>query len=96
MDDFGITYVGKEHAMHLLASLKQHYNRVTTDWRGELYAGIKIEWNYEKRRVKANMRGYVAKLRQRFNHKMPKKQVHSSYKAALKVYGAEAQNTIKE
>ena len=48
VDNFGITYVGKEHAMHLLASLKQHYDRVPTYWKGELYAGINIEWNYDK------------------------------------------------
>ena len=42
------------------------------------------------------MKGYVAKLRQRFNHKMPAKLVHSPYKAAPKIYGADAQNTIKD
>ena len=77
VDDFGIKYVGKEHAMHLYESLKRHYDRVTTDWKGELYAGINLEWNYEKRWVKARMKGYVRKLRQRFNHKMPSKPVHS-------------------
>ena len=29
--------------------LKSHYDRVTTDWKGELYAGINLEWNYEKK-----------------------------------------------
>ena len=43
------------------------------------------------------MKGYyVTKLRQTFNHKMPSKPVHSLYKAAPKIHGAEAQNTIKE
>ena len=31
VDDFGVKYVGKEHAMHLYKSLKSYYNRVTTD-----------------------------------------------------------------
>ena len=82
--------------MHLLTCLKKYYDRVTTDWKGELYAGINIEWNYEKRRVKASTKGCVTKLRQQFNHKMPTKPVHSPYKVAPKVYGAEAHNTIEE
>ena len=61
-----------------------------------MYAGINLEWNYEKRWVKARMKGYVTKLRQRFNHKMPSKPVHSPYKAAPKIYGADAQKTIIE
>ena len=40
------------------------------------------------------MNGYMSKLRQRFNHKIPKVPQHSSYKAPKKVYGATAQNTI--
>ena len=96
VDDFGIKYVGKEHAMHLKTCLETHYTKVTADWKGTLYAGIDLEWNYEKRWVKARMKGYVKKLRQRFNHKTPTKPVHSPYKATPKVYGADAQNTITE
>ena len=42
------------------------------------------------------MKGYVTKLRQRFNHKTPLKPVHSPCKAAPIIYGADAQNAIKE
>ena len=42
------------------------------------------------------MKGYVKKLRHCFNHKQPTKPVHSPFKAAPKVYGAKAQNTVKE
>ena len=40
------------------------------------------------------MKGYVTKLRQTFNHKMQSK--HVPYKTVPKVYGADAQHTIKE
>jgi hypothetical protein len=33
VDDFGVKYVGKEHAEHLLTTLEQHY-KVTADWTG--------------------------------------------------------------
>ena len=58
--------------------------------------GINLEWNYEKQWVKTRMKGYVAKLRQRFNHKIPSKPVHSPYKAVPKMNGAAAQNTVQE
>ena len=33
VDDFGVKYVGKDHADHLLKTLEQHY-KVTSDWTG--------------------------------------------------------------
>ena len=48
VDDFGIKYEGKEHADHLIAALKRHYEKITIDWKGELYVGITLEWNYDK------------------------------------------------
>jgi hypothetical protein len=39
VDDFGIKYVGKEHADHLLNALEEHYT-ISTDWTGSLYCGI--------------------------------------------------------
>ena len=33
VDDFGIQYVDKRHAEHLLTALQLHYS-VTTDWAG--------------------------------------------------------------
>jgi hypothetical protein len=35
VDDFGIKYVGKEHAQHLKNPLKEHY-KLTCDWTGKL------------------------------------------------------------
>ena len=33
MDDFGVKYIGKEHIMHLINALKEHYE-VEEDWEG--------------------------------------------------------------
>ena len=60
VDDFGVKYVGKEHAEHLEAVLKQHYE-VTTDWTGTRYVGIHLFWDYQKHQVHLHMPGYVAK-----------------------------------
>ena len=45
-DDFGIKYVGKEHADHHLAALTDHY-KIENDWEGKLYCGIKLRSDYE-------------------------------------------------
>jgi hypothetical protein len=39
VDDFGVKYVGKEYADHLLNVLQEHH-KVTTDWTGNRYIGI--------------------------------------------------------
>ncbi len=48
VDDFWVKYVGKEHADHLITTLRQHYASVTEDWEGKLYVGITLDWNYKK------------------------------------------------
>ena len=43
---FSVKYAGKQHADHLLASIKKHFS-VSVDWSGGLYCGIKLDWDYE-------------------------------------------------
>ena len=37
VDDFGVKFVGKEHADHLIISIKSTYKKLTEDWTGPLY-----------------------------------------------------------
>ena len=41
VDDFGLKYVGEEHAKHLKAALEEQYT-VTTEWNGKRYVGITL------------------------------------------------------
>ena len=50
MDDFGVEYVGKQHAEHL-ATIFKKYHSITEDWGGKKYSGIDLKWDYEKRRL---------------------------------------------
>ena len=43
VDDFGVKYVGKQHALHLLTILESKYPAVATDWKGNLYCGITLD-----------------------------------------------------
>ena len=71
MDDFGVKYVGKEHAEHLMAILKDNYV-ISTDWKGEQYLGMNLNWDYDKREVHISMLGYIAEVLIRFHHTAPK------------------------
>ena len=48
VDDFGIKVEGKNHANHLVSTLKKNYD-ITVDWKGELFVGTKLKWDYDKR-----------------------------------------------
>jgi hypothetical protein len=45
VDNFGIKYVGQEHAMHLISILKEHYE-LSEDWKGTKFIGLTLEWDY--------------------------------------------------
>ena len=42
VDDFGVKYIGKEHAEHLRDVIDSKY-KVTTDWSGKLYLSIQLK-----------------------------------------------------
>jgi hypothetical protein len=42
VDDFGVKYVGKEHAVHLQKVLEAHY-KLTCNWTGNRYIGITLD-----------------------------------------------------
>jgi hypothetical protein len=58
VDNFGIKYVGKEHADHLINCLKEKY-KLTKDWAGDLYCGISLKWDYAARTLDISMPGYI-------------------------------------
>ena len=69
VDDFGVKYVNKEDAEHLESALKSNYP-ITTDWSGNKYIGINLDWNYKKKEMRTSMPGYVKKALKQFNHSM--------------------------
>ena len=56
IDNYGMKYVGCEHAIHLQRILEEHY-KVATDWTGKCYLGIHLHWDYTKCQVHLHMRG---------------------------------------
>ena len=90
VDDFGVKYVNKEDAEHLMSVLKQNYE-VTEDWEGERYIGMHLRWDYPGRKVHLAMPGYVEKALREFLHEYPRRKQYSPFPCAQKKYGKEAQ-----
>jgi hypothetical protein len=69
VDDFGIKYVGKEHADHLINCLKEK-SKLTEDWAGDLYCGISLKWDYGAQTLNISMPGYIKKQLLKYKHIM--------------------------
>ena len=41
-DDFGIKYISRQHAEHLISIIKE-FHEVKVDWEGSLYCGISLD-----------------------------------------------------
>ena len=78
VDDFGVKYVDKKNADHLIKILKKWY-KIAEDWEGTLYCGIQLDWNYEARYLDISMPGYIEKLMIRYKHRGTSKPEHSPY-----------------
>jgi hypothetical protein len=85
VDNFGVKYIGQEHAEHLLQVLNMHY-KCLLDWDGKKYLGMGIDWDYEQRQVHVSMLEYIPKVLMQFPHKAPSTPQHQSYPQPI--YGA--------
>ena len=69
VDDFGVNYVGKKHAIHLKNTIEDNYT-VTIEWDGRRYISITLDWDYKRRKVHLSMPNYVTKYLKQFKHKL--------------------------
>jgi hypothetical protein len=90
VDDFGVKYVGREHAEHLMACIKKNY-QISSDWKGSAYCGLTLEWDYSNRTVDLYMPGYIKAALQKYQHPAPTRPEHAPHKWNPPVYGAKAQ-----
>jgi hypothetical protein len=93
VDNFGVKYVNQDNITHLIQCIKQHYE-VMEDWSGDLYCGIKLDWNYNARTLDILMPGYIKKLLIKCKHCMPNQSHHCLYSPSPKQYGAQAQTPL--
>ena len=95
VDDFGVKYVGEQHAIHLWDTIKEFYD-LTENWQGDLYSGINLAWDYQKRTCRLTMEDYIQTVLTKYNHSCPKQRQLYPFRAAAINYGAKAQYTDDE
>ena len=92
VDDFGVEYVGQEHAQHLISSLQKYYP-IEIDWTGSRYCGIDLKWNYNENWLDISMDKYFPMQLKKYNHPTPSKPQHSPFPSEPKKYGKDAQQS---
>jgi hypothetical protein len=90
VDDFGVKYVGREHAEHLMACIKKNYN-ISSDWKGGAYCGFSLDWDYKKRTVDLSMPGYIKSALHKYQHAAPARPEHAPHTWNPPIYGAKTQ-----
>jgi hypothetical protein len=87
VDDFGVKYVGREHAEHLMECIENNYN-ISSDWNGSAYCGLTLEWDYKNRRMDLSMPGHIKAALHKYQHAAPAHPEHAPHTWNPPVYGA--------
>jgi hypothetical protein len=90
VDDFGVKYVGREHAEHLMTCIKKNYN-ISSDWNGTAYCGLTLDWDYKNHTVDLSMPGYIKTTLHKYQHPAPARPEHSPHTWNPPIYGAKTQ-----
>jgi hypothetical protein len=79
VNNFGVQYIGREYADHLLTALNTYYP-TSTNWASSLYCGISLKWDYQNRTIDLSMSGYVQAALDKFKHARPCLATHTPSK----------------
>jgi len=75
---------------HLKKALKEHYT-IAVDYKGSLFCGVKLTWDYACCHVDCSMPGYIATTLKKYQHAMPTVPQNAPYNTAAIPYGAKGQ-----
>jgi hypothetical protein len=90
VDDFGVKYVGHEHAEHLMTCIRKNYN-ISSDWNGGAYCGLTLDWDYKNRTVDLSMPGYIKAALHKYQYPAPTCPEHAPHTWNPPIYGAKTQ-----
>jgi hypothetical protein len=90
VDDFGVKYVGLEHAEHLMTCIKKNYN-ISSDRNGIAYCGLTLDWDYKNRTFDLYMPGYIKAALHKYQHPVPARPEHAPHTWNTPIYGAKTQ-----
>ena len=92
VDDFGVKYIGKNNADHLIQALQKLYT-ISINWTGPLFYGLTIYWDYAARTCKISMPKYLQTALLKFQHPAPKRPQHAPHSWEKHTYVAQLQYT---
>jgi hypothetical protein len=78
VDDFGVKFVGREHAEHLMTCIRKNYN-ISSDWNATAYCGLTLDWDYKNRTVDLSMPGYIKAALHKYQHPAPVRPEHAPH-----------------
>ena len=90
VDNFGIKYVGKQHANHLIAAIEENYD-FAKDWARKIYCGISIKWDYARGVVDLFIPNYIHSALHKFQRPAPTRAQHAPHAWTRPNYGAQQQ-----
>ena len=93
VDDFGVKYIGKEHADHLIQCLRNLTKKLTSTGMAKRFCSVHLDWDYDKHTCSLSMPGYVTNALHKFQHPKPNKAQDSHYPATAKQYAFKVQLT---
>jgi hypothetical protein len=91
VNDFGVKYIGKEHAQHLLQMVQKYYKCLLKE-EGERYCGLTIKWDYPGKKVHPLMPLYAKNGLKKFQHPPPIVPQDQPNPHVHKTYGAKVQH----
>jgi hypothetical protein len=95
VDDFGVKYVGREHAEHLMECIKKNYY-ISSNWKGSAYCGLTLEMDYKNRTVDLSMPGCINAALHKYQHASQTRPEHAPHMWNPPVYGAKTQYVENE
>jgi hypothetical protein len=90
VDDFGVKYVGREDAEHLMTCIKKNYY-ISSDWNGTAYCGLTLEWDYKNITADLSMPGYIKAALHKYQHPAPARPEHAPHTWNPPIYGMRLQ-----
>ena len=78
LEIFGIRYRNKQDVDHLISALQAKYE-VIQYWKGGLYCGITLKWDYKSRQLDISITGYVKDGLHKFQYPTPTRPHHSPH-----------------
>jgi hypothetical protein len=90
VDNFGVRYTKKSDVDRLLTTLQKEY-KCSTDWTGDRFIGLSLDWDYVTLTVTLSMPGYIERALTRFEHPPPFKPKYSPHAWNAPTYGSRQQ-----